>query len=355
MLSVRPALIPALALIGAWILAADLHAAGKPAARAGRRDVQKTVERTRTTMGLACTITAEGLDSTWTSKAVDDAFDEIDRLDRVLDPWRDGSEMGRINAAGAERRVSCSPDLFAALDSALAVTHETGGAFDPTVEPLERAWDVRGAGRVPQTGELSEVLEKVGWNLLQVEPEARVVRFRRDGMGLDFGDLGRGYALDRAAELLRGRRIERALLDFGDLQVGTSKGEAWVISVADPTDRLRPAFRLVLRRGAVATAGQGEKFVTADHQRFGRMVDPRNGHALETNATVTVVAVSASRAAGIATALLVMGRDRARGFIEARPDLGALWLEHDSDGIHAWRWNIATLSAEPDLRVEWMP
>ena len=354
MFSVRAALT-ALALIAASILATDLHAAGKPAARAGRRDVQKTVERTRTTMGVACTITAEGLDSAWASKAVDDAFDEIERLDLVLNPWRAGSELGQINAAGAERRVSCSLDLFAALDSALAVTHETGGAFDPTIEPLERVWDMRGSGRVPRDGELSEALESVGWNLLQVEPGSRVVRFRRENMGLDFGDLGKGYALDRAAELLRLRRIERALLDFGDQQVGFSKSEAWVIPIADPTEPLRPVFRLVLRRGAVATAGRGEKFVTADHQRYGRMVDPRNGHPLETNATVTVVAVSASRAAGIATALLVMGRDRARGFVEARPDLGALWLEHDSDGIHAWRWNLATLSAEPDIRVEWMP
>jgi thiamine biosynthesis lipoprotein len=352
---VRPVWIPALVLFGVSILAAGRSGAAKPARHPGRHDVQKTVERARTAMGRACTITAEGLDSTWTSKAVDDAFDEIDRLDLVLDPWNPGSELAAINAAGAERRVPCSPDLFTVLDSSLSVARETGGAFDPTVEPLERVWDFRGAGRVPEDGELSDALAAVGWTMLQVEPEPRVLRFRREHMGLDFGDLGRGYALDRAAELLRLRRVERALIDIGDQQIGVSRGEAWVIDIADPTDRLRPAFRLVLRRGAVSTAGQGEKFVTADHQRYGRMVDPRNGHPLETNATVTVVAGSALRAAGIATALLTMGRDRARAFVEDRPDLGVLWLESDSDGLHAWRWNLATLSAEPDIKVVWMP
>ena len=125
--------------------------------------------------------------------------------------------------------------------------------------------------------------------------------------------------------------------------------------VADPADRLSPALRLVVRQGAVSTSGQGERFVTADHQRFGHVLDPRNGRPLTTTATVTVIAASATRADGLSTALLVMGRERARAFVEAHPDLGAIWLERGDDGLHAWRWNVATASFEPGVRAEWMP
>src|SRR6266581_3426658 len=100
-------------------------AAPSRVSRPGQHDVRRTVERARALMGTACTITAEGLDSSYTSTAVDDAFAEIDRLERVLSSWRTDSELARINAEGPERRIECSPDFFAVLDSSLAIARET--------------------------------------------------------------------------------------------------------------------------------------------------------------------------------------------------------------------------------------
>ena len=342
----------AIATIAFCALAPEAPAAPKSK---GKHDARLTIERARALMGTPCVITAEGLDSTWVSHAVDDAFGEIDRLDGVLSSWRTDSELSRVNAAGSEQRIPCSPDLFAVLDSALAIARATDGAFDPTVEPLMRAWDMRGAGHVPEPGELGEALQRVGWKMVDLVPSTHTVRFSRDGMGLDFGGIGKGYALDRALDLLRGRRVVRVLLNFGGELLGITDGEAWVLAVADPTDRLRPVLRLVLKRGAVSTSGQGERFVTADHQQYGHIVDPHLGKPLDTHATVTVVASSAARADGLSTALLVMGRDRARAFVEAHPDIGAVWLEREDQKILAWRWNLPTVSVEPGVDVEWMP
>jgi thiamine biosynthesis lipoprotein len=350
---------PAALLIGVLAihaLAGAAHAASpgrddKP----GRREVLKTVERARVLMGTACTITASGFDSAWVSKSVDDAFGEIDRLDGVLSSWRQDSELSAVNAGGAERRIPCSPDLFAVLDSSLVIARETGGAFDPTIEPLSHVWDLRGAGRVPSDSELAGALQRVGFDMVQTTPEPPTVRFRRDGMALDFGGIGKGYALDRAGALLRERRLPRALLNFGGELLAFSNGQAWVIEIADPEDRLRPAVRLVVRQGAVSTSGQGERFVTVDHQRYGHVIDPHGGRPLTTQATVTVIASSATRADGLSTALLVLGRDRARAYVESHPGIGAIWLEHDGEGIHAWRWNVATASLDPGVRAEWVP
>jgi thiamine biosynthesis lipoprotein len=339
----------------ALILAAlPAGAAPKRAQHPGLHDVLHRVERARVLMGTACTITAEGFDSTWAAGAVEDAFGVIDRLDSVLSSWRQDSELARVNAAGAERRIECSPDFYAVLDSSLAIARETEGAFDPTIEPLNRVWDMRGKGRVPDGPELGDALQRVGWTRLQVMPGPRLVRFDRDSMGLDFGGIGKGYALDRAVDLLRERRMQRVLLNFGGEIAGFTNSDPWTIEIADPSDRLRPAVRMVLRQGAVSTSGQGERFVTVDHQSFGHVLDPRLGRPVPTRATVTVVARSGTRADGLSTGLLVMGRERAGAFAEEHHDIGVLWLEPDAEGIRAWRWNLGAVSVEPGVKLEWI-
>lgn len=335
--------------------ARDAGAAAPTRPKAGRHDPRITIERAHEEMGAPCVITAEGLDSTYASTAVDDAFAEIARLDQVLSSWRDDSELARVNAAGSEQRIRCSEDLFAAIAAAMDVAKETEGAFDPTIEPLMRAWDLRGAGRVPEPGELGDAMQRVGWKMVDLVPETRTVRFRRDSMGVDLGGITKGYALDHALELLRTRRVPRALLQLGGEYAGFSDGEAWVLDVTDPADPTRPVLRLVLKRGAVSTSGQGRRFVTPDHQQYSHILDPRIGKPLETRATVTVVTSSAARADGLSTALLVMGRERARAFAEAHPDVGVLWLEPEDRKFRASRWNLPTVSVEPDVEVDWVP
>jgi len=174
-------------------------------------------------------------------------------------------------------------------------------------------------------------------------------------MGLDFGGIGKGYALDRAADLLRARGVRRAQLNFGGELLGFTDGEPFEIRIADPADRLRPALRLELRAGAVSTSGQGERHVTVGGHRYGHILDPRSGLPLETHATATVVAASATLADGLSTALLVMGRQRARAFAAANPAIGAVWLERRGAEISAWRWNLPALTAESGLHVAWQP
>ncbi len=333
---------------------AQTYAATPPAPRPGLHNVRRAVERSRVVMGTMCTIVAEGFDSTWTARAVNAAFGEIDRLDSVFGYGNARSEIARLNAAGPEVRTPCSNDLYGALDSALAIARETEGAFDPTIVPLMRAWDVEGAGRVPDPEALRDARDRVGWMMLQLEPSLRTARFRRDSMGVDLGDLGRGYALDRATEMLRERRLPRVRVDLGGATEGFSDGEAWVIEIPDPTDRTRPALRLVLRRGAVSTAAQ-HRGEGAAGGRSGAVFNPQRGRPLETPAGVTVVTRSGTRAGALATALLVMGREKAQAFVESQSDVGAVWMESQNGIIRAWRWNLPTLSVQHGVRVDWMP
>src|SRR5262249_13854244 len=147
--------------------------------------------------------------------------------------WREESELSRLNASAFERRVPCSADLYPVLEASLAFARETEGAFDPTVEPLTRVWDMRGEGRVPAPEERAEARAKVGWRRVQLEPGTHTARFSAPGVGLDLGGIAKGYALDRAAAVLRERGVRRALLNFGGEVLALTTHEPWRAEVAD--------------------------------------------------------------------------------------------------------------------------
>ena len=314
-----------------------------------------TIERARFVDGVHCVALAQGRgDSAATEAAVDEALDGVVRLQDALSLSQAGSELTRLNAAAASERVACSPELYGAIDEAMQVADETGGIWDPTIEPLTRAWDVRGEGRVPAQDEIAAARVHVGWRAVAREPSTRTVRFTRPGMGLDLDAVAPGYALDRAADLLRGRGIARALFEFGGDVLAISNREPWQATVVDPRDRSTPAFRLALTNAALATAIQSDTGGVASGVRAERILDPRTGLPLRTDASATVVMRSGARALALATALLLMGRDRAAAFVAAHPDLGALWIEPASDGLHAWAWNLPAIDAETGVTVLWM-
>ena len=321
----------------------------------GLHDTRGSIERSRVVMGTMCTISADGSDSSWTARTVAEGFAEIERLDTLLNSWNENSELSRLNHAGAELRTPCSPELYAVIDSAMSVAHETEGAFDPTTEPLLLAWGVRGPGRVPNPADLYEARSRVGWNMVQIEPSLRTVRFRRDGMGIDLGSMAHGYALDQVAELFRVRRLHRAMVRFGEELVGFSDAESFVIELTDPAARMRPVLHLVLHRGALSTAAAQPRASGADPRGVSPIFDPETGRPLESESSVTVVTRSATRASALAAALLTMGREHAEAFIAGRADVGAVWLESQNGQLRAWRWNLPSVSASPGVRIDWRP
>jgi thiamine biosynthesis lipoprotein len=170
-------------------------------------------------------------------------------------------------------------------------------------------------------------------------------------MGVDLGGIGKGYALDRAAAVLRRGGIERALLDFGGETLSLG---GWDVMVAHPERRLTPCARLAARDVAVSTSGQSETGIEAGGRRHGHVLDPATGAPIPTRASVTVVAASATEADALSTALLVMGRARAAEFATRHPELGVLWLEPGNRRVRAWKWNLSTAAALPGTTMEWM-
>ena len=317
------------------MVAALLLFSAGPALARGRAT---TIERERFLMGTLCNAVVHARDSTRAERAAAAALDDIARLEQVMSSWRSSSELAALNRT-SERAVRCSPDLFAVLDSASAYAAATAGTFDPTIEPLMIAWDMRGAGRVPSDRERAAARAKVGWRRLSLDRARHTARLD-DGAALDLGGIGKGFALDRAAERLRIAGADAALLNFGGELLAYGGGGGWPVSIAHPARRLQPVVSLVVSRGAVSTSSQGERGVRVHGRRFGHVLDPRTGLPVESRASVTVVAASATRADAVSTALLVGGRDFARAWASRHPEDGILWLEPAGSAVRMWTWNV---------------
>ena len=129
--------------------------------------------------------------------AGEEALDEIERLEEQLSLYRPSSELSNINACAATRSVRVEPKLFRLLQRAQRLSVETGGAFDVTIAPLMKCWGfVRGTGGLPDPEELKDAQSKVGMQLITLDEDNFTVRFHREGVMIDLGSVGKGYALD---------------------------------------------------------------------------------------------------------------------------------------------------------------
>jgi len=296
-----------------------------------------TVARARWLMGTLCSAratAATAADTLRVGAALDAALDEIATLERALSNWDPKSELCVLNAAGGPRMVS--EPLFAVIDSALAMAALTQGAFDPTVEVLTEAWDLRGKGRVPGERELADARARVGAGRVRITPLDRAVDLQ--GARLDLGGIGKGFALDRAAERLRERGVS-GVLDAGGQRLAVDVADT--VAVAAPGRREEIAAGVVLARGSLATSAQSEHFFVAGGRKYGHVLDPRTGRPVSTRAAVAVRAASATRADALSTAMLVLGPGAASAFARAHPDVGILWLQPGRGRrVRIQRWNM---------------
>ena len=286
----------ALALVGEYAVA-------KPD-RVARlvQDAAKPVTQERFLMGTLCRITVFGAEP----KTLNAAFDEVKRWDAILSDYRDDSELSKLNAAGS---IEASADFLSFLAECRMWHGATEGAFDPTVGPLMRLWGFRGGPAAePSPEKLKSTLETVGWSKVRIE-KARV-SFARSGMLLDPGGLGKGWALDHAAAVLRKEGVTSALLSFGStiVAVGSPPGAAgWEVEVRDPFDAKRTLGRLRLKDEAMSTSGGYEKFVEIGGKRLPHLIDPRTGRPAEGCASATALARTGTETEALTKPLFIFG------------------------------------------------
>jgi FAD:protein FMN transferase len=267
------------------------------------------------------------------SAAAEAALDLIDQLEDQLSVYRDSSEVSQLNARAPYERVAVEERLFDLLERAAQLSRETHGAFDIATGALIKAWGFyKRQGRVPSVAERAQAMSRTGMRHVVLEREDRMVRYLRPGLEINLGGIGKGYALDRAAELLRNEwHINRCLIHGGTSSVvalGTPGGNqrGWPVTLKHPWNESRPLGTLWLRDRALGTSAATYQHFDYNGRKLGHLLDPRTGWPAEGTAQVTVLAPSAAEADTLSTALFVLGSDAAREYCRTHPEIAAVVL-----------------------------
>jgi len=239
--------------------------------------------------------------------AINAAFDEFRAVDALLSIHRNDSVLTRANAGGIANK-----ELQIIIRQSLAIARNTDGAFDPTIRPLAQLWGfIRKKGyRLPHESDLDKVLPLVDYRKVGIRNNRFV--FGTQGMSIDSGGFGKGYAVDRAIDALQRHGITNAMVKAGgDLRViGLPPGQPhWAIFIEDPKkEGQRVAVHL--KSGAMSTSGNYENFFETDGRRFGHLLDPRTGQPVQGLAACTLTAPTCLESDAYATAACVLGFEK---------------------------------------------
>ncbi|MBT9171780.1 MAG: FAD:protein FMN transferase [Syntrophomonadaceae bacterium] len=311
------------------VLAAGLHARGG----------MEKVTRAEFLMDTLVQSTVFAREASQGQHALEAAYQEMFRLERLLDRHHPGSEVTQINRAAGREPVPVSPETLLIIEQALEYAVLTGGAFDITVGPLLRLWRFTDAGgRVPSAESLQAAAALVDFRQVVADRQAGSVFLRKNGAEIDLGGIAKGFVVDRAVEVLLRSGISSASVDAGgDIRLLGAKpdGSPWRIGVRHPRERRGIIAVLELEGCAVVTSGDYERYFLYGEVRYHHLLDPATGRPAGGLVSVTVVAPEATTADALSTAVFVLGRERGLALIESLPGIEALLVTAELEVVYS--------------------
>jgi thiamine biosynthesis lipoprotein len=276
-------------------------------------------------MGTELRVTVWSTDDVGAEAAVRMVFSEFDRLDAMMSVWKDGSDILRLNAAAGERAVPVSPETREVLRIAHQISEQTGGTFDVTFAALSGLWKFDYQDKdnsIPDRKEIDRRLPLVNYRDVVVDDTAGTAMLRRKGMRVNLGGIGKGYAVDRAVDILRRRGLHDFMIQAGgDMYVAGMRGDRpWRLGIRDPrgpADRVFAA--LDLRDGTFSTSGDYERFFMKNGVRYHHIIDLRVGEPARLCRSVTLVTERAVVADALAKGVFILGPDEGMALIERTP------------------------------------
>jgi len=292
------------------------------------------------TMGTSYSVTLSG---TISRNALNELRAQIEselaEVNRQMSTWDARSEISRFNRSDTSFLVS--EGFAAVVGRALELSESTGGAFDPTLQPLLNLWGFGSGGeerRVPSDAEIAKAKAQTGWRKLGVEAGSKLWKSAPE-IQLALGAIAKGYGVDAVGQLLNEASYENWFVEIGGEVVVRGlnpEGMPWRIGIQVPTSNPMDSSLqgiVQLTDGAVATSGDYRNYIIEGDVIYSHILDPRSGRAVRSDtASVTVVASQCMDADGIATALFVMGAEEGLVWVEARPEVEALFLVRSAEG-----------------------
>jgi thiamine biosynthesis lipoprotein len=272
-----------------------------------------------------------------TKQAVGAAFEEIERVNRLLNNYDPKSEVSKINNSAGQSAIAVNPKTLEAIAVAKYYGGLSGGALDITVGPLLRLWgfaqEEPGIKKEPpQTSALEQAKQLVDYRLVHLDTIKGTARLPKSGMWIDTGSFTKGFAVDKAALVLKKQGITQALITAGGTVLALSKkpgGKPWQVGVRHPRKEGVLLDTVSLEDQAISTSGDYERFYYYKGRRICHIIDPRSGQPVEAVRGISVIAPTAMASDALSTALFVLGIQEGLSLIKNLPDSEAMIIDQE--------------------------
>ena len=288
-------------------------------------DEVKTVKRTQILLGTVVEIQIRNTDEKKAEDAITKAFAEIKRIDNLFTTYNEESPVWQINNSN-DSLFTVDEEIFGLMVLCDSLWRMSDGCFDVAIESLIQVWgfDTK-TPEVPNDYEIKSALNQSGWENIKLLDEKKILR--KEKVGLNFGAIAKGYAVDKAIEVLLQSGITEAFVNAG----GEIKsiGIDWIAGVQHPHDFKEIVKKIKLNGRSVATSGDYENYFEKDGVRYHHILDPKTGYPAGGIQSVTVIHKNNAFADGLATAVFVMGTEKGLELIESLNDTEAMIIDDE--------------------------
>ncbi len=298
--------------------------------------VNRSTSLMTTTVDFQILLTSDSHSAKAANTAIDNAINEIRRVTQVFSEWEPDSEISAVNQAAGEKAVPVSPEVYRLISEALRISELSNGKFDITFKSAGKLWDFR-KKTIPEAAALQSAAASINYQHVVLDEEKQTVFLTEARTQIGLGGIAKGYAIDRAVQVIRSAGFDVFYINAGgDLYASSgasNKGNAknsakrWKVGIQHPDNTESLIAVLPVANGAVATSGDYERYFEKNGIRYHHIIDTDTGYPANLSRSVTVLTSRAYLADALATAVFVLGPEKGKTLIENMPEAEVLIID----------------------------
>jgi len=268
-------------------------------------------------------------------------FEEMHRIDALMSPYKEDSQLARINREASQHAVKISPELYRLIEQSLKISELSNGAFDITFASVGYLYDYRERVR-PSEDEIQKRLGAIDFHHIVLNPEDQSIQFDSPGVRIDLGGIAKGYAVDNGVRILRNCDVSNGLVSAGGDSriIGDKRGRPWMMGIQHPRKKPGVAVGLPLSDTAISTSGDYERYFDEDGQRHHHIISPSTGKSASGVISASVIGPEAISTDALSTTVFILGTEKGLALIEKLPAFDAIIIDaqgkmHYSSGFQS--------------------
>ncbi len=271
--------------------------------------------------------------------ALNAVMTEMERINQLMSPYIESSELSFINASAGKQVVVISDEMFELLDKSIKISELTNGAFDITFASVGYLYNYKENKR-PDEATIASLLDAVNYKHIVLNKENKTVSFSNEKVKIDLGGIAKGHAVDNSISLLERMGILHGLVTAGgDTRlIGDRRGKPWIVGIRDPRNKEKQAVVMPLQNSAMSTSGDYERYFEEDGKRYHHILSPKTGKSTYDVQSVSIIGPSSTFNDALSTAVFVMGLREGLGMINRIDGYDAVVMDnqrkmHYSNGL----------------------